>query len=124
VRRFHDAANGCVAADAIYNVEDAPPANAGEWTIIDPMDPTRRKQLATADPHEDLLVPIFRDGQLVYDLPSIEAVRERTQSQLARLHAGIKRFTYPHQYPVGLEQSLHELRTRLILAARGLEPKS
>ena len=34
------------------------------------------------------------------------------------LHPGIKRFDNPHQYPAGLESGLHELKTRLILAAK------
>jgi nicotinate phosphoribosyltransferase len=37
-----------------------------------------------------------------------------------RLHAGIKRFVNPHQYPVGLALELQELKTRLVLQARGL----
>jgi nicotinate phosphoribosyltransferase len=32
----------------------------------------------------------------------------------------VKRFVNPHQYPVGLERGLHELKTRLVLAARGV----
>jgi nicotinate phosphoribosyltransferase len=35
-------------------------------------------------------------------------------------HSGIKRFLNPHQYPVGLESRLHELKTKLIFQARGL----
>ncbi len=34
------------------------------------------------------------------------------------LHGGIKRFLNPHQYPVGLELSLYDLKTELIFAAR------
>ena len=36
------------------------------------------------------------------------------------LHAGLKRFVHPHQYPVGLSLELHELKTRLVLEARGV----
>ena len=39
--------------------------------------------------------------------------------QLAGFHAGVKRFVNPHQYPVGLEQRLSDLKTRLVLRARG-----
>src|SRR2546425_12121707 len=38
-------------------------------------------------------------------------VRQRAQAQLSRLHTGVKRFVNPHQYPVGLELSLHNLKT-------------
>jgi nicotinate phosphoribosyltransferase len=46
-------------------------------------------------------------------------VQQRTREQLSKVHPGIKRFVNPHQYPVGLERRLHELRTELILRARG-----
>lgn len=36
-----------------------------------------------------------------------------------KLHSGIKRFENPHQYPAGLELTLHEFKTELILRARG-----
>ncbi len=46
-------------------------------------------------------------------------IRAHAAAQISRLHAGIRRFLNPHQYPVGLEPSLHETRTRLVLEARG-----
>jgi nicotinate phosphoribosyltransferase len=70
--------------------------------------------------HEDLLVPVFRAGKLVYDPPALESVRSRAAEQLAGFHAGVKRFMNPHQYPVGLEQRLSDLKTRLVLRARGV----
>ena len=45
-------------------------------------------------------------------------MRERTQAQLAMFHSGVKRFVNPHQFPVGLERHLHDLRTQLVLEAR------
>ncbi|HSK80177.1 MAG TPA: hypothetical protein VLQ45_27230, partial [Thermoanaerobaculia bacterium] len=72
--------------------------------------------------HTDLLVPVFRQGAQVYDPPPLAEVRQRTQDQLAPFHGGIKRFVNPHQYPVGLELQYYDLKMRLILEARGLEP--
>jgi nicotinate phosphoribosyltransferase len=39
---------------------------------------------------------------------------------LAKLHAGIKRFVNPHVYPVGLEESLFKMRSDLMLRLRNL----
>ena len=86
--------------------------------LVDPLDPTRRREIAAGTKHEDLLVPIFRGGRRVYDPPALGAVRERTQAQLAMFHSGVKRFVNPHQFPVGLERHLHDLRTQLVLEAR------
>lgn len=86
---------------------------------VDPMDATRRKHFDDADDSVDLLKPVFRDGRFVGDRPTLDAIRARTLEQLDSLYDGVKRHEYPHQYPVGLDAGLHELRTRLILEARG-----
>jgi nicotinate phosphoribosyltransferase len=114
VMRFSD--ENHFVADAIYNENDPP---AGEITIVDPIDMTRRKLLPVTLKSENLLVPVFRKGQLVYSPPNLIDVQKRTFEQLGKLHPGIKRFVNPHQYPVGLERNLHEMRTQLILKARG-----
>lgn len=117
VRRFSSEQE--YIADLIYNIE-TPPRNG--CLMIDPLNSTRRKHVSSKAPHEELLVPIFRKGRRVYDVPSAAQARERARSQLGRFHAGIKRFINPHQYPVGLDEELHEMKTGLILAARGEQP--
>ncbi|NIM62492.1 MAG: nicotinate phosphoribosyltransferase, partial [Acidobacteria bacterium] len=86
--------------------------------LVDPMDSTRRKTISPDASFEDLLVPVFRGGRVVYESPPLEGIRGRTREQLARVHGGIKRFVNPHGYPVGLEPELLKLKTRLILEAR------
>jgi nicotinate phosphoribosyltransferase len=115
VRRYrHD---GQYLADCIYDeltgIPDRP-------VIVDPLDHTRRRELPADASGEDLLCPIFRAGELVYERPALAACRQRTSDELSQLHAGLKRFVNPHQYPAGLERNLFDLRTRLILEARGL----
>jgi nicotinate phosphoribosyltransferase len=116
VRRYFRE-DGEAMADMIYNEPSPVPAGP---TIVDPFDFSRRKHIPAGAKHEDLLVPVFRAGRRVYDVPPLAASRERTVAQLAKFHQGIKRFVNPHQYPVGLERSLHELKTRLVLEARGV----
>ena len=109
VRRFRSETE--FIADAIYDETRSVPAS---FTIVDPLDSTRRKHIAPNTPGEDLLVPIFRSGKLVYKDPGLDQTRKRVQQQLSMLHPGIKRFVNPHQYVAGLELGLHELKTRLI----------
>lgn len=116
VRRFRDA-RGCVA-DAVYDSASPTPAT---WTIVDPVDMTRRKRLDPSLAQEDLLVPVFRGGRCIYAPPALADIRERTRAQLGEFHAGVKRFVNPHAYPVGLELALHDLKTRLVLEARGVD---
>lgn len=81
---------------------------------------TRRKQIPKSTQFEELLVPVFRDGECVYDAPSINEIRDRAARQLALLDPSIRRFTNPHQYPVGLEKRLFDLRTAQILRVRAV----
>ena len=115
-RRFE--LDGEYRGDMIY---DERMEMADEPVIVDPTDMTRRKVFDDTFESEDLLVPVFRRGESVYELPELDAIRERTADQLAGFHSGIKRFVNPHEYPVGLERRLHELKTQLILEARGFE---
>ncbi|MDB5355705.1 MAG: nicotinate phosphoribosyltransferase [Phycisphaerales bacterium] len=116
VRRYVGG-DGLFIADAIYDEL----TGIGEpATIIDPTDPTRRRTLEAGTKHEDLLVPILRQGNLAYDTPDLQSIQRRTREQLARLHPTILRFINPHTYPVGLERKLYDLRTDLILKARGV----
>lgn len=114
VRRYRDASGP--VADLIHDVELGLPAPV---TMIDPLDPTRRRSLEPSLASEELLVPIFRGGRRVYEVPPLEETRARAAAELASFHAGIRRFVNPHRFPVGLERSLHEQKTRLILEARG-----
>jgi nicotinate phosphoribosyltransferase len=117
VRRF--SSGGVFLGDLIYDQLEGIPE---EPVLVDPLDLTRRKVMHAGTPWEDLLVPIFRQGRRVYDPPPLADVRQRVRDQLAGFHQGIKRFTNPHQYPVGMELGYFDLKTRLILEARGLEP--
>ena len=114
VRRYRDE-NGNVG-DLIY---DARLGVKGSAEIVDPSDPTRRKKLGPAATFEDLLVPIYRGGERLYLLPSLEEAREVRADELACFHPSIRRFLHPHEYPVGLEPALHSHRSALVRQARG-----
>lgn len=115
VRRF--IRDGLFDGDMLYNELTSPPR---ECVMVDPEDATRRKSFC-GEPADDVLVPVMRRGELVGPLPDIEASRALTAVQLGMLDPSVKRFLNPHRYAVGVEQSLHDLRTRLIMKARGLE---
>ncbi len=115
VRRFCNS-DGAVA-DMIYNELDGQPSEA---VMVDPLDPTRRRRMDGELAGNDLLIPVVRNGEVVHGQEELAAIRERAGQQLALFHVGIRRHSNPHQYPVGLEQRLHDLKTDLILRARGV----
>jgi nicotinate phosphoribosyltransferase len=105
------------AGDMIFD-ELQPLADA--HTIVDPFDVTHRKTFHTDAHGTDLLLPVFRRGRLVYHVPPLADSRQRSIDELNRLHPAIKRLLNPHVYPVGLEKSLYDRRTELILEAKGI----
>jgi nicotinate phosphoribosyltransferase len=116
VRRFKDA-KGFVS-DMIFNIETP---LTGKSTMVDPYDFTRTRSFAENLSFEDLLVPVFTKGVLVYQLPSIHDARRRVAEQLSFFHKGIKRFVNPHTYPVGLEKQLFTMKTNLIMQLRAVK---
>jgi nicotinate phosphoribosyltransferase len=60
---------------------------------------------------------VLQDGQLVCELPTIEAMRAYRRSDMNRLDAGVRRLLNPHIYHVSLTQRLWELKQRLIESA-------
>jgi len=116
VRRYRRA--GLMDGDLIYDVRTPP---GGDVVMVDPADPTRRKQFRAGETFEELPEPVFRDGAASQQGPELSEIRARAAEQLASLDPSITRFLNPHTYAVGLESSMAALRTRLVLDARGIE---
>ena len=103
--------------DMVYDIENPP---HGEAVMVDPEDSTRRKMFSETDEYQDLLVPVFRGGRAVYEPPSLADVRAHAAAQVEAVDPSVRRYLNPHVYPVGLERGLSDVRTRLILDARGI----
>ena len=116
VRRYRRP-DGSLAGDMVYDVHAAPGHDA---TMVDPADVTRRKSFTPDQHHEELLVPVFEGGERVCECPPLSESREAALRGVAELDPTVKRFLNPHVYPVGLERSLYDLRTALVLEARGI----
>ena len=67
---------------------------------------------------EALLKPIFQNGKLVYDLPSLEDIRTRCAHQLDLQWEEVKRFENPHNYYVDLSQKLWDIKHALLESQR------
>lgn len=116
VRRFYDK-DGIALGDMIYD-ELTPPVGLG--ALMEGGDFPKIKSFESfAKTYEDLLVPVLRNGESVYQLPKLVLIRERTQMQLKRFPAGVLRFDNAHLYTHGLEETLYRTKLELIRAGRG-----
>ena len=87
-------------------------------TIFDPS-ATWKKKTLTDFRAKELMVQIFKDGELVYDLPSLKEIREYSLSQVDLLWDEVKRFSNPHAYYVDLSQKLWDIKQDMIRRSRG-----
>ncbi|MBO3800538.1 MAG: nicotinate phosphoribosyltransferase [Candidatus Brockarchaeota archaeon] len=62
---------------------------------------------------EKKLVQIFRNGELVYKLPSLDEIREKARTELQKLPEEYKRIRNPATYPVEISRKLLELTNKL-----------
>ena len=112
VVRFYDPA-GKAMADLIA-LENEVFEDGKPITIFDPVQTWKRKTLRNYRTRE-LLVPVFRGGKRVYDLPALKEVQSYAQTELDTLWGESKRLANPHKYIVDLSSNLFELKQQLLL---------
>ena len=121
VWRIYDR-RGKATAD-LLSLDDEDPRDMTDLVLHHPSDHARYRTLQRSDVQEiePLLIDVLKDGQLVCDLPTIEAMRANRRADMNRLDAGVRRLLNPHIYHVSLTQRLWELKQRLIESAQRLD---
>ena len=72
-------------------------------TLFDP-DFTWKKKTLTDFTVRELHVPVFKNGELVYDKPSLQDIRSYCKQQIDTLWDEVLRFENPHNYYVDLSR--------------------
>ena len=84
-----------------------------DMEIFDPENTWKRKNVYNFHAKE-LQVPIFKNGELVYKLPTLEEIRSYCLEQIDTLWDEIKRFDNPQTYYVDLSQKLWNIKYGLL----------
>ena len=112
VYRLFDRATGKALADQIC-VWDETIDDTQSLTIFDQDAVWKTKKLENFRAQE-LLVPIFKEGKLVYKRPSLKEIRDYCASQVDLLWDEVKRFHNPHTYYVDLSEKLWLVKRELL----------
>ncbi len=118
VYRIFRAATGKAVADQICVWDEKIDENQ-ELEIFDPNATWKRKSISGFYVKE-LQQPIFKNGELVYRLPSLTEIRNYCQEQIDTLWEEVKRFENPHSYIVDLSWKLWYIKEDLLFANREL----
>lgn len=81
--------------------------------LFDPQAIWKRKIVEEYDV-EELLVKVFENGKLIYNLPSTKEIRDYCLAQVDSLWDEVKRFENPHNYYVDLTQKLYDLKKDML----------
>lgn len=109
--RFYSKRTDRALADVMLLEHEEIPS--GNYEIFHPIYTLKRKTLQNYYT-EEVLIPIFNRGQLVYKSPSLQQIRDYAESQVRRFAPEVLRLTNPHEYHVDLSQQLWDLKNDLI----------
>ncbi|HCO62118.1 MAG TPA: nicotinate phosphoribosyltransferase [Clostridiales bacterium] len=112
VYRLFENSTGKAMADYIC-LHDEQPDFTQPLELFDP-EATWKRQTVTDFTARPLLVPIFQQGKLVYQVPTIEESRAHCAREVDCLWDEVKRFEFPHNYYVDLSQKLWDVRNHLL----------
>ena len=114
--RFYAKDTGMAIADYL-SVYDETVDDSDTLEIFDPEATWKRKTVYNFAAKE-LLVPIFRGGELVYRRPSLDEIKAYCAAQVDTLWPEVQRFDNPHRYYVDLSQKLWNIKNDLLHARK------
>ncbi len=109
VRIFKD---GMAQADLIC-LEDETFDTSKPLTIFHP-EQTWKKTTFTDYELKELMVPIFKDGKLVYNMPTLKEICDREDKTIASFFPEYRRVVNTQEYKVDLSQKLWDLKHKLL----------
>ncbi|RIV28762.1 nicotinate phosphoribosyltransferase [Alicyclobacillaceae bacterium I2511] len=110
VLRFY--VDGQASADLIC-LEEEQFSPSRPLELFDPVHTYKRKVIRNFE-IEQLLVPVYVQGELVYELPTLREIRNRVEMGLSQFATEVLRHTNPYIYHVDLSQALWDLKNDLI----------
>ena len=112
VYRFYSNETGKAEADLIIlseeTIEDGEPIE-----IFDP-DYTWKRKLMTDYTLRRLKVPVFKNGECIYNFPELDEIRAHCARELNTMWEEVLRFDNPHHYYVDLSEKLWTLKHEMI----------
>jgi nicotinate phosphoribosyltransferase len=112
VYRLFRKSDGVAIADYItLHDEEFDPTEPIE--LFDPVF-TWKRQIVTDYVAVELMKPIFKNGNLVYEAPSLSESRDYCKAQVEALWDEVRRFENPHRYYVDLSRPLWDLKHKML----------
>lgn len=112
VYRLFDKETGMAEADYITLYDEV----VDDTKPLEICDPEARWKTKVMDSFNavELQVPVFKKGELVYKLPTLDEIKRTCAYGVSTLWPEVKRFDFPHQYYVDLSTKLMALKDEML----------
>lgn len=111
VYRFYAKDTGYALGDVITLYEEEISKDC--YTLVHSVETWKKTKLENYNVRS-LLIPIFKNGDLVYQDPSLQEKKEYCEKEFETLYPEITRIDRPHEYYVDLSDKLRNLKQELI----------
>lgn len=109
--RFYDKETGKVLGDVIALNDEV--IDSDHYTLVDPNNTWKKTEISNYTVR-NLQVPIFENGELVYDMPSLKLRRDYANQEYQTLTDRITDPLNPHTYYVDLSDDLRNLKEAML----------
>ena len=114
IQRIYDKKNGKIIADLIC-LADEKFDTSKSLLLFDPISTWKKTHLApNSYTMRELLVPVFLNGECVYESPKVMEIRDYCTREKATLWEESLRLEYPHKVHVDLSNELWHMRRQLL----------
>ena len=114
IYRIYDKATGKIKADLICFVGETYDTDK-DLLLFDPIETWKKTKLPGGSyTMREILVPVFRTGECVYQSPSVKEIAQYCRQEKDTLWDETKRLFYPHEVHVDLSQSLYDVKKALL----------
>ncbi|MEF2805191.1 MAG: nicotinate phosphoribosyltransferase [Massilistercora timonensis] len=114
IYRIYDKATGKIKADLICFVGETYDTDK-DLLLFDPIETWKKTKLPGGSyTMREILVPVFRNGECVYQSPSVKEIAQYCRQEKDTLWDETKRLFYPHEVHVDLSQSLYDVKKALL----------
>ena len=114
IYRIYEKDSGKVKADLICLVDEKFDEN-DDLMLFDPIEPWKKTKLKGGTyTMREMMVPVFKNGECVYESPKVMEIREYCRQELETLWPETRRLVNPHKVYVDLSKKLYDIKIELL----------
>ena len=114
IYRIYEKDSGKVKADLICLVDEKFDED-DDLMLFDPIEPWKKTKLKGGTyTMREMMVPVFKNGECVYESPKVMEIREYCRQELETLWPETRRLVNPHKVYVDLSKKLYDIKIELL----------